>query len=326
LEPSTVSAKPRIFVTRRVPEAVTDRLQRDYDATINTADTALSVDELVAHAEGMDALIVTPPDKMGADLIDRLPDSVRAIACFSVGTNHVDLAAAKKRGIAVTNTPGVLTDATAEIAMLLILGACRRAWEGQKMLRERAWDGWKPTQLIGLELTGRRLAIFGMGRIGQATAARARAFGMEIHYHNRSRLPEAQEQGAVYHETPDQLLEVADVLSLHCPATPETQGFLNAQRIEKLPAPSVVINTSRGDVVDDAALIYALKRERVAAAGLDVFAGEPNLHAGYYELDNAYLLPHLGSATVETRNAMGFKCLDNLDALFTGREAPDRVA
>jgi glyoxylate reductase len=321
-----VSAKPRIFVTRRVPEAVTDRLQRDYDATINTADSALSDDQLVEQAQGIDALIVTPPDKMPAEVIDRLPDSVQAIACFSVGTNHVDLDAAKRRGIAVTNTPGVLTDATAEIAFLLILGACRRAWEGQQMLRNRQWDGWKPTQLIGLELTGRRLAIFGMGRIGQAVAARARAFGMEIHYHNRSRLPEDQAQGAVYHDTPEKLLEVADVLSLHCPATPETQGFLNAERIEKLPAPTVVVNTSRGDVVDDEALIDALKRERVAAAGLDVFAGEPNLHQGYYNLDNTYLLPHMGSATVETRNAMGFKCLDNLDALFTGRDAPDRVA
>ena len=321
-----MSAKPRIFVTRRVPEAVTDRLQRDYDATINTADSALSDDQLVEQAQGIDALIVTPPDKMPAEVIDRLPDSVQAIACFSVGTNHVDLDAAKRRGIAVTNTPGVLTDATAEIAFLLILGACRRAWEGQQMLRNRQWDGWKPTQLIGLELTGRRLAIFGMGRIGQAVAARARAFGMEIHYHNRSRLPEDQAQGAVYHDTPEKLLEVADVLSLHCPATPETQGFLNAERIEKLPAPTVVVNTSRGDVVDDEALIDALKRERVAAAGLDVFAGEPNLHQGYYNLDNTYLLPHMGSATVETRNAMGFKCLDNLDALFTGRDAPDRVA
>jgi glyoxylate reductase len=318
--------KPRVFVTRRVPAAVTDRLQRDYDAHVNEADGALTREQLLAAAEGMDALVVTPPDKMPGDLIQALPDSVKAIGCFSVGTNHVDLEAAKARGIAVTNTPGVLTDATAEIAMLLILGACRRAWEGQKTLRRREWDGWKPTQLIGLELTGRRLAIFGMGRIGQATAQRARAFGMEIHYHNRSRLPADQEQGATYHETPDQLLEVADVLSLHCPATPETQGFLTAERIAQLPAPSVVVNTSRGDVVDDDALIDALKRERVAAAGLDVYAGEPDIHEGYYELDNAYLLPHLGSATVETRNAMGFKVLDNLDALFTGRDAPDRVA
>jgi len=268
---------------------------------------------------------VTPPDKMPAALIDRLPDSVKAIACFSVGTNHVDLEAAKRRGIAVFNTPGVLTDATAEIAMLLILGACRRAWEGQTMLRARRWDGWKPTQLIGLELTGRRLGIVGMGRIGQAVAKRAKAFGMKVHYHNRSQLPAEQEGAAVYHETLETLLPEADVLSLHCPATPETRSLLDEHAIAKLPRPSVVVNTSRGDVVDDGALISALQDGRVAAAGLDVFAGEPDIDAGYYELDNAYLLPHLGSATVETRNAMGFKCLDNLDALFAGATPPDRV-
>ena len=320
-----MSDKPRVYANRRLPEAVTERLQHGYTATINEADRGLSDDELLAAAAGQDALIVTPPDKMPAALIDRLPDSVKAIACFSVGTNHVDLEAAKRRGIAVFNTPGVLTDATAEIAMLLILGACRRAWEGQTMLRARRWDGWKPTQLIGLELTGRRLGIVGMGRIGQAVAKRAKAFGMKVHYHNRSQLPAEQEGAAVYHETLETLLPEADVLSLHCPATPETRSLLDEHAIAKLPRPSVVVNTSRGDVVDDGALISALQDGRVAAAGLDVFAGEPDIDAGYYELDNAYLLPHLGSATVETRNAMGFKCLDNLDALFAGATPPDRV-
>jgi lactate dehydrogenase-like 2-hydroxyacid dehydrogenase len=320
-----VSERPSVYVTRRVPDAVTARLKRDYDAEVNEADRGLSADELVAAAAGRDALIVTPPDRMDADLIGRLPDTLKAVACFSVGTNHVDLDAAKARGLTVTNTPGVLTDATAEIALLLIVGACRRAWEGQKLLRDRQWDGWKPTQLIGLELSGKRLGVVGMGRIGQAVARRAAAFGMEVHYHNRRRLAPDQEHGASFHAELDDLLSVADVLSLHCPATPETKGLLNAETIRRLPEPCVVVNTARGDVVDDDALIDALTSGRVWAAGLDVFAGEPDLDPRYYGLDNAYLLPHLGSATVETRNAMGFKCLDNLDALFAGQAPPDRV-
>lgn len=320
-----VSDKPTVYATRRLPEAVTARLQRDYAAEINETDQALSADELVAAAEGKDALIVTPPDSMDAELIARLPDRVKAIACFSVGTNHVDLEAAQRKGIVVSNTPGVLTDATAEIALLLILGACRRAWEGQRLLRERQWDGWKPTQLVGLELTGRRLGIVGMGRIGQAVAKRAAAFGMEIHYHNRSRLKLEDEAGATYHPRLETMLPVSDVLSLHCPATPETKGLLNEEKIGWLPENAVVVNTARGDVVNDAALIDALKKRRVAAAGLDVFAGEPKIAPGYYDLDNAYLLPHLGSATIETRNAMGFKCLDSLDAVFAGGNVPDRV-
>jgi lactate dehydrogenase-like 2-hydroxyacid dehydrogenase len=320
-----VSEKPKLYVTRQVPEAVTARLQRDYDAQINPTDRGLTADDLVAAAAGKDALIVTPPDRIDAQLIAALPESVRAIACFSVGTNHVDLEAAKARGLMVTNTPGVLTDATAEIALLLILGACRRAWEGQSWLRARQWDGWKPTQLIGLELAGKRLGIIGMGRIGQAVAKRASAFGMQVHYHNRRRLDPAQEYGATFHPELDSLLQVADVLSLHCPATPDTKGLLDAEAIARLPDPTVVVNTARGDVVDDDALIAALRSGRVWAAGLDVFAGEPDLDPRYYDLDNAYLLPHLGSATVETRNAMGFKCLDNLDALFAGRTPPDRV-
>lgn len=317
--------KPLVYVTRNVPEAVAKRLHRDYAPRVNSSDSPLSAEDIVAGAQGAEALIVTPPDRIDADLIARLPDSIRAIACFSVGTNHVDLEAARRRGLIVTNTPGVLTEATADIALLLILGAARRAWEGQRMLRDRAWTGWTPTQLMGVELGGKRLGILGMGRIGQAVARRARGFGLEIHYHNRRRLSPDEEAHATYHETPEDLLRVSDILSLHFPATPETKGFLNAERIELLPEGAIVVNTARGDVVDDTALIAALRRGRLLAAGLDVFAGEPNIDPGYYELDTAYLLPHLGSATVETRNAMGFLCLDNLDAVFAGREPPNRV-
>ncbi len=319
-------SKPAVYVTRNVPEAVAERLHRDYDATVNTADTGLSADDIVAGAEGKDAVIVTPPDKMTAEVIDRLPASIKAIGCFSVGTNHVDLEAAKRRGIVVTNTPGVLTEATADIAFLLILAACRRAHEGASLIRAGAWQGWKPIQLMGVEVSTRRLGILGMGRIGQAVARRAQGFGMPVHYYDQQRLPADKEHGATFHDTPESLLGVSDILSIHVPATPETIGFLNAERIAKLPDNAVVVNTARGDIVEDEALIDALKRGKLFAAGLDVFAGEPNIHSGYYNLDNAFILPHLGSATVETRNAMGFMVLDNLDAVFDGTTPPNRVA
>jgi lactate dehydrogenase-like 2-hydroxyacid dehydrogenase len=209
--------------------------------------------------------------------------------------------------------------------MLLMLGAARRAWEGQRMLRQRAWQGWTPTQLLGRQLTGKRLGILGMGRIGNAVARRARAFDMHIHYCNRRRLGADLEGDAIFHPDAEDLLAVSDVLSLHCPTTDATRGFLDASAIEKLPAGAIVINTARGAIVDDEALIAALRSARLGAAGLDVFEGEPRIHPGYLGLDNVYLLPHMGSATVETRNAMGFMALDNLDAFFSGQPAPARV-
>ena len=276
-------------------------------------------------AASADALLVSAVDPIPADLIRSLPDSVRMIATFSVGTDHIDLAAAKARGIAVSNTPGVLTDATADIAFLLLLGAARRASEGERLIREGRWEGWAPTQLVGVHVTGKRLAILGMGRIGQAVARRARGFDMEIHYHNRRRLPADEESGAIYHADADDLLSVADFLSIHSPATPETHHWLNAERIARLPDRAVVINTARGSVVDDEALIAALRSGKLAAAGLDVFENEPRLHPGYASLPNTFLLPHLGSATDRTRDAMGFTALDNLDAFFAGGELPNRV-
>ncbi len=318
-------SSPVLLITRRLPEAVMARAARDYTPRDNEADRAWSADELVERARGCDAILCAPGDPLGADAIERLPGSVRAIATFSVGYEHVDVRAAGARGIAVFNTPGVLTDATAEIALLLMLGAARRAWEGQSMLRAGRWDGWRPTQLLGRTLAGKRLGIVGLGRIGRAVAARARPFGLEVHYHGRRRLPSKLEDGASWHETAGDLLAISDVLSLHCPATPETHHLLDATRIERLPADAIVINTARGAVVDDDALIAALRSRRIAAAGLDVYEGEPDLDPRYLELDNAYLLPHLGSATIETRNAMGFLALDNLDAFFAGAEPPARV-
>jgi lactate dehydrogenase-like 2-hydroxyacid dehydrogenase len=317
--------KPTIFVTRRLPDAVTHRLTADYEARLNTHDGVLSADQLVSGSAGADALLVTPTDKLNAEVIGRLPKSVRMIATFSVGYEHIDLNAAKARGLPVSNTPDVLTDATADIALLLMLGAARRAYEGERAVREASWKSWSTTYMLGIHMTGKRLGIFGMGRIGQAVARRARAFDMQIHYFNRRRLPADQEQGAIYHASADEMLPVCDFLSINAPGGAETHHWLNTERIARLPDKAIVVNTSRGGLVDDAALIAALKSGKLFAAGLDVFENEPNIHPGYRDLPNVFLLPHLGSATVETRNAMGFKALDNLDAFFAGRELPDRV-
>jgi lactate dehydrogenase-like 2-hydroxyacid dehydrogenase len=316
---------PVLLLTRRFPDAVMTRAARDYRIITNDDDHPYSPKEIADRAAGADALLVSAVDRIPADLIRALPDSVRMIATFSVGTDHIDLAAAKERGIAVSNTPGVLTDATADIAFLLLLGAARRASEGERLIREGRWEGWGPTQLVGIHVTGKRLAILGMGRIGQAMARRARGFDMEIHYHNRRRLPADEEMGAVYHADADDLLSVADFLSIHSPASPETHHWLNAERIARLPDRAVIINTARGSVVDDEALIAALRSGKLAAAGLDVFENEPKLHPGYAALPNTFLLPHLGSATDKTRDAMGFTALNNLDAFFAGKDLPNRV-
>lgn len=244
------------------------------------------------------------------------------ISTFSVGYEHIDVAACRARGIVAANTPGAMTEATANIAMLLMLGAARRGYEAQQMVRRGEWQGWSSTMLLGIDFSGKRLGIFGMGRIGQAVAERARAFGLQIHYHNRRRLPAGEEHGAVFHARLDDLLAVSDILSINAPSTPETRHILDAAAIARLPQGAIVVNTARGDMVDDAALIAALKSGRLRAAGLDVFAGEPQLDPACLDLPNTYLLPHLGSATAETRDRMGFMALDNIDAVLQGRPAP----
>ena len=314
-------AKPRILVTRRMPPNVTARIRRDYDAILNEADQLLRPDDLIPNYRYA-GLLVCSSDKLSADVIARLPESVKIVATFSVGYEHIDLDAARARGITVTNTPDVLTDATADIAMLCLLGAARRASEGDRLVRSGNWKSWHTTMLLGVHPGGKRLGIYGMGRIGRAVARRARAFGMHIHYHNRSRLRPELEEGAVYHDSAEELLRHSDFLSINAPSTPETVKFLNAERIALLPDGAVVANTARGNMVDDDALIAALRSGKVAAAGLDVFDGEPNLDPRYRELDNTLLLPHIGSASDVTRDAMGFCCLDNLDAFFAGRPCP----
>ncbi|HUN51270.1 MAG TPA: D-glycerate dehydrogenase, partial [Candidatus Sulfotelmatobacter sp.] len=310
--------------TRRLPPAVTARAERDFEARTNPDDRLLG-DAIPALAAGCDGLLICSSEQMTAGMIERLPASVKMIATFSVGYEHIDVRAARARGITVSNTPDVLNDATADMAMLLLLAASRRAYEGNATVRQDRWGGWHALMLLGLQLTGKRLGIFGMGRIGQAVARRARGFGMSIHYHNRTRLPPEREAGAVYHADPQSLLAVSQFLSLHAPSTPDTRKFLDAERIRLLPDQAVVVNTGRGDLVDDEALIAALRSGKLFAAGLDVFAGEPKVHPGYRSLDNVFFMPHLGSATVETRDAMGFCALDNLDAFFAGRPVPNAL-
>ena len=256
-----------------------------------------------------------------------LSDRVKVIANFSVGYDHVDTEAARKKGLIVTNTPDVLSDATAELTIMLMLGAARRASEGERLVRSRQWKDWSPSFMVGTQVTGKRLGIIGFGRVGQVVARRAaRGFDMEIHYHNRSRVAPELEDGAIYHATLEELMPHCDFLALHCVASPETAGLLDSERIALLPDGAIVVNASRGVVVDDGALISALKSGKLFAAGLDVYNNEPDIDPRYRELDNVFLMPHIGSATAETRDAMGFRALDNLDAVFAGREPGDRVA
>ncbi len=314
--------KAKILVTRRLPPNVEARLVRDYQATLNADDRNYSSAEIVDAAEGQDGILCCSTEKFSDDVISALPESVSILATFSVGYEHIDIPAAEKRGLKVTNTPDVLTDATADIAMLCLLAAARRGAEGDRLVRADQWKGWYTTMMLGTQVSGKRLGVLGMGRIGRAVAQRGRGFGMRIHYHNRSRLSDDLEQGANFHETPESLLAVSEFLSINAPSSPETRKFLNAERIALLPDGAVVANTARGNMVDDDALIAALESGKVAAAGLDVFDGEPNIHPGYRLLENVFLLPHLGSATHETRDAMGFCCLDNLDAFFAGKPCP----
>jgi len=317
--------KKRILITRRLPEEAEARAHRDYTVVQNADDHQMTADEIVEKANEVDALLITITDKMPKAVIDRLPEHIKNISTFSIGFDHIDIDAAKARGIKCGNAPHGVTVATAEIAMLLLLGSARRAGEGEKMIRTRSWPGWAPLQLVGQRLDGKKLGIYGFGKIGQALAQRARGFDMEIHYHDIVRQPADKEKGAIFHDTLDSLLAVSQFFSINAPSTPQTRGFLNTATIGKLPNGVVIVNTARGDLVNDADLIAALKSGRVSYAGLDVFAGEPKINEGYYDLPNTFLLPHLGSAAIEARNQMGFEALDNLDAAFAGKEMPFKI-
>ncbi|KXJ54290.1 MAG: D-glycerate dehydrogenase [Thalassospira sp.] len=318
--------KPKLLITRRLRDAVQARAARDYQVLTNAEDRVFTREELIEKCQQVDAVLPCHSEHFSADVIAELPKSLKIIANHSVGVDHVDLAAAKDAGIVVTNTPDVLSDATAEIAMLCMLGAARRGAEGDAMVRAGKWDFWSPAFMVGRQVTGKRFGVLGMGRVGQVAAERARGFGMEVHYHNRKPLPDHLAKGAIFHETVEDLFAHSDVLSLHCPSTPETKGIINSKTIAMLPDRAILVNTARGNLVDEDALVAALQSGKLFAAGLDVFCNEPGGNQRISALNNVFLLPHIGSATEETRDAMGFRALDNLDAYFQGKEPGDRVA
>jgi lactate dehydrogenase-like 2-hydroxyacid dehydrogenase len=317
--------RPILVVTTHYPKEVEDRIDRDYNARRNPDQSPFSPQKLLSAAEGADALFITPANRLDSEFFQKVSPTVKIIATYSVGFEHIDLEAAARRKIAIAYTPGINSEATADIAMLLLLGASRRAYEAQELVRTGTWKPMSPDMLLGWQVGGKVLGILGMGHVGQAVARRARGFGMKIHYSSSSKLPAEIAGDAVCHEDPSDLLRASQFLSLHAPETPRTRHFLNAKTISLLPPGAIVVNTARGGLVADEDLIAALKSGRVAAAGLDVFEGEPKLDPGYVSLKNTFLLPHIGSATIETRTAMGMLVLDNIDAVLKGGPAPTLV-
>ena len=320
-----MSNKPVIWIPRRLSDATLARARRDYEVIVNEDDTPGSAEDIIAMSARVDGMIPCHSEHFSAEVVAQLDPRLKIVANHSVGVDHCDLPALKSHGVVVTNTPDVLSDATAEIAMLLMLGAARHAVAGDRIVRTGAWDSWSPSFMVGKQVTGARVGIVGMGRVGRAFARKARGFDMEIHYHNRSRLSPEDEAGAIFHADVDSLLEVSDFLSLHCPATPETKKLLNAERLARLPEGAVIVNTARGALIDEGALLDALGSGHVAAAGLDCFEVEPGGNPAFASHDNIFMLPHIGSATRATRDAMGFRALDNLDAFFAGKEPGDRL-
>ena len=314
----------KVLITRRLIRESEDKASKLFDAKFNTNDELYSQKKIIEMSEGFDGILSSLTEKLDAETINQLPDTIKIISNFAVGFGNIDLEAAKNKGIAVTNTPEVLSDATAEIGILLILGACRRASEGIESAREGGWK-WSADYLIGKQLTGSRLGILGMGRIGKKIAKIAKSLGMIIHYHNRSKLSSDQENGAIYQKDLKSLMSVSDVLSVCCPASKETINMINKETLEFLPKGAVVTNVARGDIVDDDALIDALNRRKVYAVGLDVYKGEPNLNPGYLKHKSAFILPHLGSATKETRTAMANLAIDNLEEFFKSGNCKNKV-
>ena len=298
-----------------------------FDVTLNEGDTPMSADALAAALADADVLVPTLVDTIDAALIARAGDRLKLIANYGMGVDHIDLKAARAKGVIVTNTPGVLTDDAADMAMALILAVPRRLSEGERLARSGAWRGWRPTAMLGRRITGKTLGIVGMGRIGQAVALRARGFGLKVHYHNRKRLPEVVERAvdATFHADLDDLCRTADFLSINCPHTPETHHLIDARRLDLLGPEGYLVNIARGEVVDEAALTDALESGRVAGAGLDVFEHEPAVNPRLLALDNVVLLPHMASATIEARHATGEKVIANIRMWADGHRPPDQV-
>ncbi len=309
----------KILVTRKLLRSNEEKIIKLWDANLNLNDEIYSSKKLIELSEDCDAILSSIVDKIDENVINKLSDKIKIISNFAVGFGNIDINAARKRNIMVTNTPDVLTDATSEIAMLLILGSARRAAEGMKRARERNWR-WAADFLIGKQLSGSRLGILGMGRIGRAVAKRARAFGMEIHYHNRKKLSPDLELGAIYQKSIKDLFSVSDVLSINCPATEETKNIINKKTLEYFPTGAIITNSARGDMIDDEAMVTALKNRKIYALGLDVYKGEPDIHPGYLTNPNVFVLPHLGSATKKTRLDMADLAITNIEEFFkTGK-------
>jgi glyoxylate reductase len=319
--------KPLVVVTRKLPDVIETRMMELFDARLNLDDHTMSKAELIEAAKVADVLVPTVTDRIDAAILSQAGPNLKLIANFGTGVDHIDLATARQRNVTVTNTPGVLTEDTADMAMALILSVPRRLAEGERLIRAGNWTGWGPTFMLGHRIWGKRLGIIGMGRIGQAVARRAKAFGMSIHYHNRKRVhPDIEaELEATYWESLDQMLARMDVVTIHCPHTPGTFHLLSARRLKLLPAHAYLVNTARGEIVDENALTRMLSRGELAGAGLDVFEHEPAVNPKLLELDNVVLLPHLSSATLESRIDMGEKVLINIKTFSDGHQPPDRV-
>ena len=314
----------KVLITRKLLRSNEDRISKIWDANLNLNDEVYSQKKLIELSQGCDGILTSLTEKIDENVVQKLSESVKIISNFAMGFGNIDLKATKKRNIVVTNTPDVLTDATAEIAMLLILGAARRASEGLLYAKNKNWK-WSADFLIGKQLTGSRLGILGMGRIGRAVAKLAKAFGMEIHYHNRSKLNPDLEMGAIYHENIKSLFSVSDILSINCPATKETKHIINKETLEFFPTGAIITNSARGDMIDDEAMVRALINRKVYAVGLDVYNGEPNLYSGYLNQPNAFILPHLGSATKKTRTAMADLAISNIEEYFKTGNCKNKV-
>jgi glyoxylate reductase len=317
----------KVIVTRKLPDPVETRLRELFDAELNVDDAPMSVEDLVAAVQRADVLVPTVTDKIDGRVLSRAGEKLRLIAQFGAGVDNIDVQTAVQRGIAVTNTPGVLTDDTADITMALILAVPRRIVEGVKIVEADKFEGWSPTWMLGRRVSGKRLGIIGMGRIGQAVARRAKAFGLQIHYHNRRRVPAhvEAELDATYWESLDQMLSRMDIVSVNCPHTPATYHLLSARRLALLKPHAFVVNTARGEVIDESALARMLEKGELAGAGLDVFENEPAINPKLKKLANVVLLPHMGSATIEGRIDMGEKVIMNIKTFADGHKPPDRV-
>jgi glyoxylate reductase len=319
--------KPTVVVTRKLPDAVETRMMELFDARLNTTDRPMGRAELTEAVAGADVLVPTVTDRIDAAILAHAGERLRLIANYGTGVDNIDVEAAYKRGITVTNTPGVLTEDTADMTMALILAVSRRLVEGESLARSGEWQGWSPTSMLGHRIHGKRLGILGMGRIGSAVARRARGFGLAVHYHNRRRVhPSVEaELEATWWESLDQMLARVDILSVNCPHTPATYHLLSARRLKLLQPHAIVVNTSRGEVIDEAALTRMLRAKELAGAGLDVFEHEPAINPKLRELRNVVLLPHMGSATIEGRLDMGEKVIVNIKTFVDGHRPPDRV-